>query len=83
MEQNVDKRGRLEEEPFSYRISKDNKVFISCNGRLIKTLNGTPALAFIEKIESADSREAQLIMAKATGNFKHGNEKLAKQKRMK
>ena len=30
---------------------------------------------FLNKVEGADDRDAQLAMAKATGNFKRGNER--------
>jgi len=41
-------------------------------------LKGKESEKFIAKIERADKMEAQLIMAKITGNFKHGNEKMNK-----
>jgi len=71
----IDKRGRLEEEVFSYRVSKDKKVFIYWNGKIITTLTGKKAESFILAISATEGKDAQLIMAKATGNFKHGNEK--------
>ena len=74
----VDKRGILDEEVFTYRISKDKKVFISYEGKQVTTLSGKKADAFIAKIQIAESKDAQLIMAKVTGNFKRGNEKLFK-----
>lgn len=70
-----DKRNRLAEEIFTYRVTKDKKVFISFKGRHVTTLAGKASEKFLNKIHSADFQEAQLIMAKATGNFKHGNEK--------
>ena len=73
--ENVDKRDKLVEEPFSYRVSKDNKVFIYWQGKQVTILSGKSCEKFLARIVSADSMEAQLIMAKATGNFKHGNEK--------
>ena len=76
----VDKRGVLDEEVFKYRISKDNKVFISYEGKQVTTLSGKNAERFISQISDAAGKDAQLIMAKATGNFKRGNEKIAKQK---
>ncbi len=75
MTKEIDKRGKLKEEVFSYRISKDNKVFISWNGRTVTTLSNDKAKKFIEAISGTSGEEAQLIMAKATGNFKRGNEK--------
>jgi len=77
----IDKRGILDNEIFSYRTSKDNKVFISCEGKQVTTLSGKKAERFIGQIETAEGKDAQLIMAKVTGNFKRGNEKLAKQRK--
>ncbi len=72
---NVDKRNKLDEEAFSYRINKDNKIFISWNGKQIMILKGSESEKFMSRIKTADPWEAQLIMAKVTGNFKHGNER--------
>ncbi|KUO70556.1 MAG: hypothetical protein APF77_22005 [Clostridia bacterium BRH_c25] len=72
---NVDKRNRLDEEVFSYKINKDNKVFIFWNGKQIMILKGSESEKFIRRIKTADSKEEQLILAKVTGNFKHGNER--------
>jgi hypothetical protein len=71
----VDKRGRLEEEPFSYSITKDKKVLLSWNGKQVMILKGKDSDKFIAGINTAVGKEKQLIMAKITGNFKHGNEK--------
>lgn len=75
---NIDKNNRLQEECFSYRVSKDNKVFISWYDKQVMILKGKESEKFLAKIDKSDSFEAQLIMAKITGNFKHGNEKLGK-----
>lgn len=71
----VDKRNILEDEVFTYKIAKDKKVFISWYGKQAITLSGKNADEFIRKVENANFHERQLIMAKATGNFKRGNEK--------
>lgn len=78
MSKTVDARGMLEEKPFAYTAAKDGKVFISWNGRRVMILQGEQAKRFLQKVEGADSRQAQLAMAKVTGNFKRGNEKAAK-----
>jgi hypothetical protein len=72
---NIDKRNRLAEEVFTYKINKDNKVFIFWNSKQIMILKGSDSEKFLRRIKAADSKEAQLIMAKVTGNFKHGNER--------
>ena len=67
------------EEIFAYRITKDKKVFISYNGKQVTTLSRNRAEKFIADIAGADDgNEVQLIMAKVTGNFKRGNEKIFK-----
>ena len=80
MQTPVDKRGKLDDRIFSFRITKDKKVFILWHGKHVTTLNGDKAEAFIADIAAAGDKEAQLIMAKATGNFKHGNEKAGRRR---
>ncbi len=71
----VDKRGVLDEEIFSFRTFKDGKVFIYWHEKHVTTLAGKPAEKFLQKIAGLEGKDAQLVMAKATGNFKHGNER--------
>ena len=78
MDSPIDKRGILEDEVFTYRITKDKKVFISWHGKQVTILSGSKAEAFISAIDNANGKDAQLIMAKATGHFKHGNERISK-----
>ena len=72
---NIDKRNRLDEEPFSYKITKDKKIFIYWNEKQVTILKGKQSEDFFKKILNVNKKEAQLIMAKITGNFKRGNEK--------
>ena len=60
---------------FDYRTTKDGKVFISYESRDVTTLRGGDAIRFLDRIRAAGHDEAQLAMAKATGNFKRGNER--------
>ncbi|MCZ8533113.1 hypothetical protein [Psychrobacillus psychrodurans] len=72
----IDKRNRLEENPFSYKKSKDNTVFIEFHGKRVKILKGKEVEKFLKRIELAgNDKEVQLILAKITGNFKRGNER--------
>lgn len=66
---------------FSYTSGKSGLVQISFEGRTITQLKGRDAEKFLRRIETADTRNQQLIMAKTTGHFKHGNERLSKQRR--
>jgi hypothetical protein len=63
---------------FSYRATKDGKVLIAWHGKPIVTLKGGKAKSFIEKTSVANEEQQQLLMARATGNFKHGNERVGK-----
>ncbi|MDP5276521.1 hypothetical protein [Chengkuizengella axinellae] len=71
----IDKRDRLKESPFSYKITKANKVMIYWDNRMIKTLSEKESKKFLSNIEGKDEFGIQLILAKLTGNFKRGNER--------
>lgn len=71
----VDKRNVLDNEVFTYQISKEKKVFISWNGKQVRVLKGKEAQKFISTIMGLDEKGVQLVMAKVTGNFKRGNER--------
>ena len=74
----VDRRNRLDDDVFAYRETKDNIVHISWYGKRVMTLKGPQARKFLAKVADLDGKEAQLVMAKITGNFKHGNERATK-----
>lgn len=72
----IDKRNRLDEAPFSYKITKNNTVLIDYYGKQVKLLKGKDAEKILGKIKMAENEKAvQLILAKITGNFKRGNER--------
>jgi hypothetical protein len=75
MYEQIDKRNKLDEEVFSYRVSKEGKVSIYWHSKQVMILKGQQAQKFIAKIANLDGVAAQLTMAKITGNFKHGNER--------
>lgn len=66
--------------PFSYRQSRERKVFISWHGRQVMILKGKKAENFLKKIEGQTPDDAQSTMAAVTGFFKRGNERLARLK---
>ena len=74
MRANDKNRGGLDDAPFSYRTSKDGKVFISWRGQRAAVLGGHQATSFLSRVAGLDVPGQQLAMAKATGNFKRGNE---------
>lgn len=71
----VDKRNRLREKPFSYRITKGNRTLIYFENRMIKTLNEKETKKLSSKIDELEEFEIQLLLAKLTRNFKRGNER--------
>jgi len=71
----VDKRNVLDNEVFTYQISKEKKVFISWNGKQVRVLKGKEAQKFISTTMGLDEKGVQLVLAKVTGNFKRGNER--------
>jgi len=68
-----DKRNRFDHEVFSYRATKDGKVFLFWQGKQVKVLRGQVAQKFLRDVVVVGLQEAQLMMAKITGNFKRGN----------
>lgn len=65
-----------DKQPFEYRILKNDKVQITFNNRLIKTLSGKDASKFQRVLHTGSNYDLQLFMAKITGQFKHGNERV-------
>jgi hypothetical protein len=70
----------LEDSPFDYRKYKNGNVSISWKNKEVMILKGTNAEKFLASVENADELDAQMAMAKITGNFKHGNERDGKLK---
>lgn len=71
----VDARDALKVGPFTWRADKDGKVTVYHLGRLARVLSGQQAARLLRALQGADPFAAQLALAKATGNFKRGNER--------
>jgi len=72
---NIDKRDKLKDNPFSYKITKDGKAMVSWDNKQVKVLSEKETTKFLRKVHCKDEFEVQLELAKVTGNFKRGNEK--------
>jgi hypothetical protein len=71
-----DRRGvLLKEQPFRFRQRGDGSVAIFWKGRRVTVLTGKLAENFLAAAPECTGQELQLLMAKASGNFKQGNEK--------
>ena len=64
---------------FGYRVRRNGELEILHHGRLASTLRGNDADDFLAEVETADEGDAQQLMARITGNYKRGNERLASQ----
>jgi hypothetical protein len=61
---------------FSAVITGDDRVLVSHDGRQVVALSGSDARRVIDRLERAEDEDAeQMVLAKATGNFKRGNER--------
>ena len=70
-----DARRELRDGRFEYRALRDGRVVVSWYGRPVTTLAGREAERFLTRMDGLDDHAAQLVMARATGNFRRGNEK--------
>ena len=59
---------------FAYEVRAGGVVVVTHHGRRAATLRGERAAAFLVEVEAGD---AQLVMARWTGNYKRGNERAA------
>ncbi|HEY8169521.1 MAG TPA: hypothetical protein VIH24_00315 [Candidatus Limnocylindria bacterium] len=64
-------------EPFSFVTRADGTIVIRYHGAPVTLLRGRAAERFTTRVDGADVVAAQQLMARATGNFKRGNERAA------
>ena len=62
---------------FRYVARANGEVEIRRGGVLAATLRGDAARRFLARVAEGDEAAAQQAMARATGNYKRGNERLA------
>jgi hypothetical protein len=70
-----DERGRLTADPFDYRVTKMGGVIVSRGGRAVLTVGGRSAAQLIAALQRADDSQAQQLLARASGNYRRGNER--------
>lgn len=78
---NIDKNDRLKGQPFSYTLTKVGKVIISYEGKQIMILSEKESNKILKRISGKSDFDVQMALAKVTGNFKRGNERMGKNKR--
>jgi len=68
----------LGDEPFTFLSRADGTILIRYRGAPVTVLRGKAAERFASRLSGADPPAAQQLMARATGNFKRGNERAGK-----
>jgi len=76
----MDQRGKLKANRFSYRIRKENRVSITFENKEIMVVKDLEAQELLRNLEDASEYEIQYYLAILTGHFKHGNERVSKNK---
>jgi hypothetical protein len=71
----VDERDPLADEPFSYLGRADGSIVIHYRAAPVTVLRGKSADRFRTRVDGVDAGTAQQLMARATGNFRRGNER--------
>jgi hypothetical protein len=67
----------LADDSFAYRVTKDGRVLIDRAGRTVTVMAGRSAEALTSKLQEADPATVQRLLARATGNYRRGNERRA------
>ncbi|QAY74399.1 hypothetical protein ET445_14765 [Agromyces protaetiae] len=70
-----DARDRLVIDPFDYRVTKEGAVIVSRGGRAVMTVGGRDAARLVAALQRADEAESQYVLARASGDYKRGNER--------
>jgi hypothetical protein len=64
----------LDNDPFTWQVTKDGRVLIARDGRRVAIVSGVAADRLRPRLESSPER-AQQALARATGNYRRGNER--------
>jgi hypothetical protein len=62
---------------FSFRQLKNGEVWVAHHGRAVTCLRGSAAIRFLSQLDRMPAHDLQQLMARVTGNYKRGNERLA------
>ncbi|HLT61230.1 MAG TPA: hypothetical protein VK020_08565 [Microlunatus sp.] len=66
----------LADDPFEYRVTKDDRVLVSRGGRQVTVVAGAAAAKLISRL-GVDDQQDQQLLARVTGNYRRGNERRA------
>mgnify|MGYP001824331940 CR=1 FL=1 len=77
----MDRDNPLADEPFEWSATATGSLRIFHRGRLARVVDGREAVKLQLKLEAAEDDQVQQLLARATGQFKFGNERQGKQRR--
>ena len=61
---------------FSATVTRNERVLVAWQGRTVATVAGADGRRLADALARAEDEDArQLLLARATGNFKRGNER--------
>ena len=63
------------DDPFDWQVTKDGRVRVFRGGREVVVIGGARGDKLAAELTAADDEGAQQLLARATGNYKRGNEK--------
>jgi hypothetical protein len=69
----------LEDDPFSWQVTKDGRVLVSRGGRQVAVVAGADADRLRPRLEGSP-RTAQQALARVTGNYRRGNEQVTRRR---
>ena len=69
------KKQHIEDLGFTFRETKKGEIVIHHHGKQASILRGFRAQKVKEELNSSMFGEQQQLMARLTGNYKHGNER--------
>jgi hypothetical protein len=64
----------LEDDPFTWHVTKDGRVLVSRGGQQVAVVAGADAERLRPRLERSPEA-AQQALARATGNYRRGNER--------
>lgn len=65
----------LADDPFDHQVTSSSQVRVFRGGRLVTVIGGRDAARLAARLEDADEVRRQHLLARATGNYRQGNEK--------
>jgi hypothetical protein len=65
----------LDDDPFAWQVTGRGTVLVSRGGRHVVTVGGAAGAKLAARLETAAPEHAQQLLARATGNYRRGNER--------